>query len=207
MLRVLLQALLGIVSTTLVVFTLATLYFSARGKDIFNYNYLIYTLPYVAVLISLFNCYYAIQYLITRKPKAEDNAGWATPSNSIESEAIARKQTGDPKSIFVVHTPTGSYPVSVSDVAYFYRTTGKVFIRTFDGRDRILAQSLDQVESALDKTVFFRAARHLIVNHQAITKYYPLNFGKVGLSLKPQFKEEVNVSKLQAKGFKLWFNR
>lgn len=206
-LRIILQALLGIIAPTIIVFSLAALYFWIRGANIFNYHYHIYALPYIIALISIFNCYYVIQYLIRHNNIIRAASGAQTPDLIDPILSPTQNAEAAPKSIFVVHTPTGSLPVPVESIAYFYRTSGKVFLRPFEGNDQILVQSLDQIESNLDKRNFFRVARHMIVNHKAVTKYYSLNYGKIGFTLKPNFKGEANVSKLQAKEFKLWFDR
>lgn len=97
--------------------------------------------------------------------------------------------------------------MSISDIAYFYRTSSRVYVRSLKGVDQLVAQSLDQIEETLSRDDFFRVARHIIVSHKAIVRYFPLNFGKLGVELNPPFKEEINVSKLQARDFKNWFDQ
>lgn len=211
LLRVILQILLGIIVPGIVVFMLAASYLKMYGNNIFAYNYRFYVFPFIIALISIFNGYYLVRYLVWRCNQllhliqtTPVDAGIDIIVPALEEE---KSEGPVPKKIFIAHTPTGSIPVPVDSIAYFYRTSGRVFIRTFEGSDRILSQSLNQIEEYLDKNIFFRAARNMIVNHKAIMKYYPLNYGKVGIGLNPGFKEEINVSKLQAKTFKQWFDR
>lgn len=193
--RAVLQFFFGVIIPTLITFLLAALYFKAYGMNILDTNYHLYALPFIASLIFIFNVYYLVRYLVY----------WAKSGNNKPiAEAPAEKGV---KSLVIVHTPTGSQPYAIENIAYFYRSSGKVFIRPFDGPDKVLDQSLDQIAERLDSHVFYRVARHMIVNHRAVKEYFPLNFGKLGIKLEPGYKEDINVSKLQAKEFKQWLDR
>lgn len=193
--RAVLQVLLGVIVPTLITFLLAAAYFKAYGMNILDTNYHLYALPFIASLIFIFNIYYLVYYLVV----------WAKAKPAEASAGIISEKPS--KSLIIVHTPTGSQPFPVDNIAYFYRSSGKVFIRPFNGPDKVLDQSLDQIAETLDKEHFYRVARHMIVNHSSVKEYFQLNFGKVGLKLDPAFKEDVNVSKLQAKDFKQWLDR
>lgn len=202
--RLMMQVLLGIAAPSVITFLLAALYFWLYGVNILDYNYHLYAFPFIVSLIAIFNIYYLVRYLLADKlaykHRLENQDIVELPdSNQQSPESAAR--TG-----ITIHTPTGSFKMPVSDIAYFYRTSGRVYVRSFTGADQLIAQSLDQMEQVLQNKRFFRAARHLIVNHKAIVRYFPLNFGKIGIELSPPFKEQLNVSKLQAKDFKSWFD-
>ncbi|MET3876464.1 LytTR family transcriptional regulator DNA-binding domain-containing protein [Chitinophaga sp. OAE865] len=204
--RFMLQLLLGLVLPAAITFLLAALYFRMYGLNILDYNYHLYAFPFIVSLIGIFNIYYVIRYLhadkLAYKNKLEKQRS-ATQVNAIgpAPEPIT------PKRGITIHTPTGSFQMSISDIAYFYRTSSRVYVRSLKGVDQLVAQSLDQIEETLSRDDFFRVARHIIVSHKAIVRYFPLNFGKLGVELNPPFKEEINVSKLQARDFKNWFDQ
>lgn len=203
--RLMMQILLGLILPSVITFLLAALYFHLYGVNILDYNYHLYAFPFIVSLIAIFNIYYVIRYLhadkVAVKYQLENQRLNVISDLTKETEEEIPVKTG-----IIIHTPTGSFHMPVSEIACFYRTSGRVYVRSFRGTDQLVAQSLDQIEQMLDKEIFFRVARHVIVNHKAIVRYFPLNFGKIGIELNPPFKEELNVSKLQARDFKNWFN-
>ncbi|PSK90797.1 LytTr DNA-binding domain-containing protein [Taibaiella chishuiensis] len=65
--RIFLQFLLGVVMPTVTSYLLAAVYFGVQGYDITDYNYHLYALPFIAVLITLFNAYYYLRYVVAEK--------------------------------------------------------------------------------------------------------------------------------------------
>jgi DNA-binding LytR/AlgR family response regulator len=210
--RILLQALLGVSAPTLLTFLLAALYFAWYNRNILDTNYHLYALPFIMALITMVNLYYYIRYLLAERAyyrslqlqpariTSADTAVLTTNENAPETEQLT-------KSVFIARTPTRSFPVPITEIAYFYRTNNVVYLRLFSGQDHLLAISLDTIEIQLDRREFFRVARHMIVNYAAVLDFYPESHGKLGLTLNPPIAEEVTVSKLLAKSFKAWMQR
>lgn len=211
--RIPLQVLLGIALPTLVTFLMAALYFRLYGVNILDTTYHLYALPFIAALISIFNLVYYIRYQHAERSLYHPTGVQHAPLQQGQSLSLPvpdqyRQEPGENvKSAIMVHTPTRSFSMPVAEIAYFYRDQGRVFLRPFEGNDYILSQSLDAIEGQLDKEQFFRAARHMIINHKAIKSYQPLLYGKLALDISPAFKEEVNVSKPLARTFKNWLDR
>lgn len=65
--RVLLQFMLGMVLPTVGSYLLAAAYFGIQGFDITDYNYHLYALPFIALLITLFNVYYYLRFVVAEK--------------------------------------------------------------------------------------------------------------------------------------------
>jgi hypothetical protein len=202
-LRTGLQLLLGVLAPTLGAFLMAALYFGLHGKNIIDYNYHIYALPFIALLITLFNVYYYVRYLLAerayykgiRPAVQETDVAIAAPWTVAENKGNA---------VFMVHTVTKSFPIDTTDIAYFYRDANHVFLRPFDGEDFLLNQSLDQIENELGNSDFFRVARHVLISHSSLVDYRPLNFGKLAVTLNPPFREAVTASKPLARSFRQW---
>ncbi|ATL45719.1 hypothetical protein COR50_00275 [Chitinophaga caeni] len=100
---------------------------------------------------------------------------------------------------------TRHYYVVIENIAYFYRDGNNVFIRLITSEDYILNQSLNAIEPRLDKRYFSRVPHYVIANHDAIIAYHPLKHGKLGLTLRPEYREPVYLSKPTARRFKQWF--
>jgi len=202
--RALLQVMLGVIVPVLVTFLLAALYFRAYGMNIIDAHYHLYALPFITALIGLFNVYYLVLYLY-HWGKAR---GHETSEQTMEyiSPGGAEDKAG-PAGRIIVHTPTGSRPYEIEDIAYFYRSSGKVFLQPFNGDYQILSQSLEYIETKVDASQFFMVARHMLASKKAILSYYPLEYGKLGLELQPKYKGKVNVSKIKAARFREWFGQ
>ncbi|HAI37688.1 MAG TPA: DNA-binding response regulator, partial [Maribacter sp.] len=59
-------------------------------------------------------------------------------------------------------------PIKTADIAYFYIDTGVVKAVTVQERSYVLDIKLEEVEDALDPTLFYRANRQFIVRREAI---------------------------------------
>lgn len=209
LIRIPLQLLLGVLLPTVITFLLATAYFRSYGINILDTNYHLYALPFIALLITLCNVYYYVRYLLAEREGLQQ-ARQQTASTArffAISNAPSAPGEGANKTMFLAQTPTRTIPVPVSDIAYFFRERGRVYVRLGNGMDYFLSQSLEQIEATLDNQVFFRAARHAIVSKNAVSAFCYLDYGKLGLSLKPDYKEMLVVSKLQARDFKKWLDR
>jgi len=209
--RSLLQLALGVVLPSLITFLLAAVYFRVYGMNILDTNYHVYALPFITSLIALFNLYYLVRYLLRERNHYRQMVLQNNKDDSLVAPvAVVSSEPNDAsqeKSVFMVHTPTRSFPVATKDIAYFYRDKGNVFLRPFNGNDHILSQSLMEIEKQLNKDDFFRVARHMISNREAIKGYQNISYGKLSLELVPEFKEVISVSQLLAKDFKSWIDR
>ncbi|MCF3108904.1 LytTR family transcriptional regulator [Niabella sp. CC-SYL272] len=98
-------------------------------------------------------------------------------------------------------------PVSVSDVACFYREHLN-YLYTFSGEKYILDYiTLEEIEELLDPSVFYRANRQYIVHINAIQSVRPHENQKLTLLLQPALRLEVDISREKAPGFKRWLDR
>ena len=70
----------------------------------------------------------------------------------------------------------------------------------------VVDYSLDRLGEELDPALFFRATRQILLCSRAVNKIENYFQGKVSVSLIPEFKEPVLVSKEKAESFKLWLN-
>lgn len=221
--RFLLQLLLGLVIPALIEFFMVTIYFWVlEGSNVLDKPFMMAEFRIVMIMICFFNLYCITRYFIgiwrqaqseldaiKIKLSEESQPGLYVMDNGSLTESMQTNEQGlqPAKSTFMVHTITRSFAVPTDDIAYFYRERGHVFLRLFDGNDHLLSQSLDQIEKQLNERDFFRVARHMIVNHKAIVDYNPLTFGKIGITLSPNYKEAVNASKPQARSFRRWMDR
>lgn len=94
--------------------------------------------------------------------------------------------------------------VEINDVAYFYTENKINYLCTFDSKIYSIDQNLDQVESIVDRAIFFRINRQFIVNIKAISKMISYSKSRVKLLLMPLTSIETIVSTERSPNFKTW---
>lgn len=94
----------------------------------------------------------------------------------------------------------------VEDVAYFFSENKITYAQTFRNGSMVVDYSLDRLGEELDPAIFFRATRQILLCSRAVGKVENYFQGKVAVSLIPEFKDQVLVSKEKAESFKQWLN-
>lgn len=96
--------------------------------------------------------------------------------------------------------------LQVADIAYFYSENKITFAVTHSGQEHIVDLSLNKLVEQLDPDLFFKANRQIIVNINAILHIEPYFNGKVVVSVKPPYKNQIIISEEKITAFKLWLN-
>lgn len=94
--------------------------------------------------------------------------------------------------------------VLIQDVRWFISESSTTFLVTHDNQRFIIDQTLDELESELDPSQFFRVSRKYIVaidSIQGIESYFN---NRLLLKLTPEASEEVIVSRQRSREFKEW---
>lgn len=121
-------------------------------------------------------------------------------------KAIRDKNEGYKKR-FLVKTAGRLAFVNVQDVAYFFSDEGNSFLVT-QNNDRFLLESiLEEVESGLDPSAFFRINRKMIVSLSSMKRIDPHFNNRYALELSPPFEEEVVVSRQRSAEFRAWLDK
>lgn len=108
------------------------------------------------------------------------------------------------KQTFLVGVGDQLLPVKTADIAYFFIDTGVVKAVTVQNRSYVLDIKLEDVEEALDPSVFYRANRQFIVRREAITAIKFHFNSKLLVDVHPVCSERIVVSKAKASDFKSW---
>jgi DNA-binding LytR/AlgR family response regulator len=97
--------------------------------------------------------------------------------------------------------------VRSSEIAYFLSESSYSFIVTKSGNRYILDETMDQIESELDPSLFFRINRKQIVCLDCITKINSYFNNRLKIELNPPEKQDSIVSRTRVKPFKAWLNQ
>lgn len=94
--------------------------------------------------------------------------------------------------------------VEPDDIAYVHSLLKNTFLRTREGRDLPLDESLDKLEKQLDPSQFFRLNRQLIVNVHSIKELLAFSKSRVKVLLDPPYDDDAIVSSERSAAFKRW---
>ena len=110
---------------------------------------------------------------------------------------------------FMVSIGSKIRSVSVGEIAYFMADGKYVHLKTADGNDYIVDQTLSALAGRLSPAQFFQINRKFIVNFDAIREMvrYSNNRIKVTLSPAPSEESESIVSADRVQEFRRWLNR
>jgi len=152
----------------------------------------------------------AIDYLLKPLKKAElaeallraqkntvvrDHAGLADRSTTIPSVPVKR---------FLIRYGDHFKLVEPAQIAYIHSLQKNTFLRTREGRDLPLEESLDRLEKQLDPARFIRLNRQLIVELRSIKELLAYSKSRVKVMLDPPYGEDAIVSSERSAEFKRW---
>ncbi|WP_223649143.1 LytR/AlgR family response regulator transcription factor [Hymenobacter psoromatis] len=108
------------------------------------------------------------------------------------------------KTRFLVRQGDTLLPLPTAEAAWFQSRHDTTTLATPDGRRFVVDYTLEQLESLLDPTRFFRLNRQLIAQVPAVRRLLPYFGGKLLVELSPAPTGEVLVSKEKASALKAW---
>jgi len=97
--------------------------------------------------------------------------------------------------------------INVEDVECFYSENKGTYMHTADGRDYLLENTLEQLETELDPKHFFRVSRKFIVAVTAIKDIVVYTNSRLKIILPTYKQDEVIVSRERVNDFKEWLGQ
>ncbi|MEO8067110.1 MAG: LytTR family DNA-binding domain-containing protein [Flavobacteriales bacterium] len=94
--------------------------------------------------------------------------------------------------------------VEPDGIAYIHSLEKNTFLRTKEGRDLPLDESLDRLEKQLDPEKFFRINRQVIVQFHSIKELLAYSKSRVKVMMDPPYGEDAVVSSERSAEFKRW---
>jgi DNA-binding LytR/AlgR family response regulator len=127
--------------------------------------------------------------------------------SSLVSQLLNNLQSSTFRARFLVKQGNSLSYILVRDVRYCYAEESIVFARLPDGKKQHLDYTLEQLETVLDPSQFFRINRKIILNADAILKIHPYFNNRLKLELLPIAPFDVVVSREKVGAFKTWLDR
>jgi len=106
----------------------------------------------------------------------------------------------------LIHVGDRIIPVDGTTVAFFYIVDTAVVAHIFDGKEHVVSQQLDKLESIF-APFFFRANRQFLVNRKAVKDATVYFNRKLLVNLTIPFKEQIQVGKVKVTSFLDWLSR
>ncbi|MEZ4959182.1 MAG: LytTR family DNA-binding domain-containing protein [Saprospiraceae bacterium] len=152
----------------------------------------------------------AIDYLLKPIKKTElENAinkyrQWQQPAAFDYSKLTETMGSHAKSKRFLIRFGQTIRVVDLYDVAYFYTSDKITFLVNKNGKRYPIDYSLEQLETTIDTSKFFRINRQFIVNIDAIDEMYAYSKSRVKLSLNPPCDMDTVVSTDRSPVFKKW---
>jgi len=112
------------------------------------------------------------------------------------------------KERIIVRKGFSKLSIPIKNIAFFYSEMKLMFVVDFSGDRYFLDSTLSDIESQLDRKLFFRVSRQMILNINAVQEFKSIEFSKIEVSLfkNNYVKEPIVVSQITAPEFKTWIN-
>jgi hypothetical protein len=131
------------------------------------------------------------------KQRAQEKEAITTSVNATEN---SRKR-------LVTYRRDEMVMVEVIDVAFIFLSENNVFVQTFLNQQYTINISLEELIKQLDKDVFYRANRQVVVNVNAIKTILVYGRNQLQLITQPVSPEDIIISKHKVAEFKKWLDR
>ena len=96
---------------------------------------------------------------------------------------------------------------NIEEIAYFFADNKITYLVLNEGQRFIVDYRLGQLEEILDPECFFRLNRKFMVKIESVQKIKLLTNSRLQVFLKPNFEQDVHVSKEKACEFKTWLDQ
>ncbi len=132
----------------------------------------------------------------------------AAPNLSLDFEMI-KKMLVNPversyKKRFTIKMGQQLKMVNIEEVECFFSENKGTYLHTFENRDYLLDTTLEQLETELDPTVFYRVSRKFIVPLAAIKEIQLHSNSRLKVILPSYKDDEVIVARERVNDFKEW---
>lgn len=169
----------------------------------FKYLALVLLLGYIALNISLLNDY--LKQRREAQEKAEADAAEAAQKYLALSETFSPKPTTPSPYLSYLKgkSALGEIDFPVNEAYYFTVEDRSYYAETIKER-YMVNKTINELESELDPTQFFRIKRDYIVNRQAVLHYSYWENGKYIVTLNTPIHHEIIVPRVRMHEFREW---
>lgn len=126
---------------------------------------------------------------------------------SLIQELQQKLQPKEYRQRFLVTYAHKLITVDTQQIAYFFSDNKMNQFKTIDGRKIVIDYTLDELETMLNPSHFFRINRSFLVSVNSVDQIQPYFGNRLALHLKPALDKEVIVSREKLTPFKDWMGK
>lgn len=110
------------------------------------------------------------------------------------------------KTRFLVKFGEKIQSISTSEIAFFFSEERVTFLQTKDGKKYVLDSTLEQVESQVDPSQFFRINRKYLCSYPSISDIFTYSNSRLKIKLQNCQDEDILISREKVSDFKSWLD-
>jgi DNA-binding LytR/AlgR family response regulator len=111
------------------------------------------------------------------------------------------------KSRFLVRFGEKIQSIPIEETAFFFSEERVTFLQTSEGKKFVLDSTLEQVEAAVDPSIFFRINRKYLCRVDAVEEVLSYSNSRLKLKLKNSSDKDILISREKVVEFKNWLDR
>lgn len=124
----------------------------------------------------------------------------------VEEKAKPETNTEKGKKRILTYLRNELLPVSTDDIAYIYTENTITYVVQTNGKRSTANNSLDELFSSLDSSIFYRANRQFIIAISSIEKIIRYGNSQLKILVVPNSEVDIIIGKNKASEFKQWLN-
>ncbi|WP_373395990.1 LytTR family DNA-binding domain-containing protein [Algoriphagus halophilus] len=121
-------------------------------------------------------------------------------------QQLIGKEKSSFKNRFLVKFGEKIQSISIQDVAFFYSEERVTFLQTHEGKKYVLDSTLEQVESQVDPTLFFRINRKYLCSYSSISDIFIYSNSRLKIKLINCEDQDILISRDKTSDFKNWLD-
>lgn len=129
------------------------------------------------------------------------------PNFDLEAlKELLLPKTTNFKSRFLVKFGEKIQSITIEEVAFFYSEARVTFLQTKVGKQFVLDQTLDQLESQIDPSTFFRINRKYLCSFPSISDIFTYSNSRLKIKLQNCQDDDILISREKTADFKSWLD-
>jgi len=111
------------------------------------------------------------------------------------------------KSRFLVRFGEKIQSIALEEIAFFFSEERVTFLQTYEGKKYVLDSTLEQVETAVDPSFFFRINRKYLCRVDAVDEVLSYSNSRLKVKLKNSSDTDILISREKVTEFKNWLDQ
>lgn len=121
-------------------------------------------------------------------------------------QQLISKEKSSYKYRFLVKFGEKIQSISIEEISFFFSEERVTFLQTHEGKKYVLDSTLEQVESQVDPTLFFRINRKYLCAYASISDIFTYSNSRLKIKLSNCQDDDILISREKVTDFKNWLD-